>query len=54
MTLAGFLDTGIVVGYCFTIDKYHRPCSTYLSQAELLPFASETVENEYKNQKNLI
>lgn len=52
MTIAGFLDTGILMGYCFTVDKYHRPCSSYLATDELLPFTSESVQSEYSRRKS--
>lgn len=50
MTAAGFLDTGVLIGYCFTVDKHHDPCASYVSKRSLL-FTSETVETEYRATK---
>lgn len=50
MTRAGFLDTGVVVGYCVTVDRHHGPCSEYIENHSLL-FTSDTVEEEYRSTK---
>lgn len=51
MSTAGFLDTGVFVGYCLTVDKHHKPCNTYITEEADLLFTSETVLNEYPGTK---
>jgi len=31
MTQIGYLDTGVLIGFCLTVDSHHEPCSEYLS-----------------------
>lgn len=52
MARAGFLDTGVLIGYCYTVDQHHQPCKSYLNQDSILPFTSETVTDEYENAKS--
>lgn len=52
MCLATFLDTGVVIGYCFLLDDHHRNCRAFVQRdldREL--FVSDTVENEYDHAK---
>ena len=51
MTRGAFLDTGVLIGYCFTVDEHHQPCEEYVSDDSILPFTSPTVENEYETAK---
>ena len=51
MSTAGFLDTGVYIGYCFTVDKHHEPCRTYITDEVDLLFTSETVLEEYHSAK---
>lgn len=51
MTTAGFLDTGVYIGYCLTVDHHHEPCNGYITQDADLLFTSETVLNEYPSAK---
>lgn len=51
MTTAGFLDTGVYVGYCLTVDHHHEPCKEYVTRDADLLFTSETVLNEYPSAK---
>lgn len=51
MTTAGFLDTGVYVGYCLTVDHHHEPCKRYITEDADLLFTSETVLNEYPSAK---
>lgn len=47
MTTAGFLDTGVFIGYCLTVDHHHKPCQAYISDEVDLLFTSDTVLDEY-------
>lgn len=51
MTTAGFLDTGVYIGYCLTVDKHHKPCKSYITKEADLLFTSETVLDEYPSAK---
>lgn len=53
MTRAGFLDTGVLIGYCFTVDDHHRPCKEYVEDRSVL-FTSETVEDEYEGARRSV
>lgn len=55
MSWVAFLDTGVVIGYCFLLDDHHRNCRDYLEEntdADL--FVSDTVEDEYDNTKRKV
>lgn len=51
MTTAGFLDTGVFIGYCLTVDHHHEPCREYVTRDADLLFTSETVLDEYPSAK---
>lgn len=51
MSTAGFLDTGVYIGYCLTVDKHHQPCKNYITEEDTLLFTSQTVLNEYPSAK---
>ena len=49
-----FLDKGIVLGFCFFTDPHHRECRKYLFSGETEYFATEQVENIFRNAKEAI
>lgn len=51
MTTAGFLDTGVYIGYCLTVDSHHEPCREYINEDADMLFTSETVLDEYPSAK---
>lgn len=55
MCWATFLDTGVVIGYCFLLDDHHRNCREYIEDSEESDlFVSETVETEYDHTKRKV
>ena len=55
MGRAIFLDTGVVIGYCFHLDKHGIPCDRYI-QTNLLGepvdgYISDNVEREYTGRR---
>ncbi|MFB6163138.1 MAG: hypothetical protein ABEJ86_06865 [Halococcoides sp.] len=54
MTTAGFLDTGVYIGYCFTVDSHHDPCRRYVTEQADIVFTSETVLDEYRSAKRSV
>lgn len=51
MTTAGFLDTGVYIGYCLTVDHHHEPCKGYINEDADVLFTSQTVLDEYPSAK---
>jgi hypothetical protein len=51
MTTAGFLDTGVYIGYCLTVDHHHEPCKAYITGDADVLFTSQTVLDEYPSAK---
>lgn len=51
MTSAGFLDTGVFIGFCFTYDRHHDPCRSYLENRADTLYTSDTVQAEYPDAK---
>jgi predicted nucleic acid-binding protein len=52
MTQGAFLDTGVIIGYCFVGDPHHVPCLKYIGEQSRADFyASQNVEDEYRNKK---
>jgi predicted nucleic acid-binding protein len=51
MAEASFLDTGVVLGFCFRDDDHHYRCKQYLEDHEFSIFISDHVEAEYLNRK---
>jgi hypothetical protein len=49
MTQIGYLDTGVLIGFCLTVDSHHEPCSEYLSTHPDEIYSGERVEREYDN-----
>lgn len=48
MTLVGFLDTGILIGFCLTVDHHHEPCREYLATRPDQVYSGKRVEREYE------
>lgn len=51
MSDASFLDTGVVLGFCFRDDSHHRRCRTYLEDHDFALFVSNHVVSEYLNRE---
>lgn len=52
MTTSAFLDTGVVLGYCFTLDNHFSKCNNYIENCDGKDlFTSNTVESEYNHRK---
>jgi hypothetical protein len=51
MSDASFLDTGVVLGFCFRDDSHHHRCRQYLDDHDFELFVSETVVSEYLNRE---
>jgi len=51
MAEASFLDTGVVLGFCFRDDNHHYRCKQYLEDHEFSIYMSDHVESEYLNRK---
>lgn len=52
MNRAGFLDSGVVLGYCFTVDHHHNKSESYLTTSGIDFFISPTVEDEFYSTKS--
>lgn len=51
MSTAAFLDTGVVLGFCFRDDDHHFRCKQYLDDIERSLYISDNVESEYLGRK---
>lgn len=51
MTDASFLDTGVVLGFCFRDDTHHHRCRQYLDSRDFELFISDHVKSEYLNRE---
>jgi len=51
MPEASFLDTGVVLGFCFRDDDHHYRCRQYIEDCESVLYISDHVEGEYLNRK---
>jgi len=51
MSDASFLDTGVVLGFCFRDDSHHHRCRQYLDDHDFELFVSKTVISEYLNRE---
>jgi len=51
MSDASFLDTGVVLGFCFRDDSHHHRCRQYLDDHDFELFISDHVESEYLNRE---
>lgn len=47
MSGSSFLDTGVVLGFCFRDDKHHTKCREYLEGTDYDLYISDHVEEEY-------
>lgn len=56
MCQATFLDTGVVIGYCFLPDSHHESCSEFVDSARDRHdlYVSPTVEDEYDHAKRTV
>ena len=43
-----FLDKGILLGYCFTVDKHHQKCKDYLSKQGPEVYITEYIDGVYE------
>lgn len=48
---ASFLDTGVVLGFCFRDDSHHHRCRQYLDDHDFALFVSDHVVSEYLNRE---
>jgi hypothetical protein len=51
MSEASFLDTGVVLGFCFRDDSHHHRCRQYLEGNDFALYISDHVESEYLNRE---
>ena len=51
MSDASFLDTGVVLGFCFRDDTHHHRCRQYLDGHDFALFVSDHVVSEYLNRE---
>lgn len=51
MPEASFLDTGVVLGFCFRDDTHHYRCREYLEELDAALYISDHVESEYLNRE---
>lgn len=51
MRHASFLDSGVVLGFCFEVDLHHQKCRTYLVDHDYDFYISSTVSNEYLKKR---
>lgn len=51
MPEASFLDTGVVLGFCFRDDTHHYRCREYLEEIDAALYISDHVESEYLNRE---
>ena len=51
MSDASFLDTGVVLGFCFRDDSHHHRCRQYLDNNDFVLFVSDHVVSEYLNRE---
>jgi hypothetical protein len=51
MPAASFLDTGVVLGFCFRDDSHHHRCRRYLERNDFALFLSDHVVSELLNRE---
>jgi len=49
-----FLDKGVILGFCFFTDPHHRECRKYLFSGQTEYYATEQVENIFRDAKDSI
>lgn len=52
MSTSSFLDKGILLGYCFSINAHHRECRDYLFRADVSPYYTEDVREAFEENKD--
>jgi len=52
MSRSAFLDKGILLGFCFTVDTHHRPCLKYLTQEGIEPYITEEIDAAFERNKS--
>lgn len=50
MSEASFLDTGVILAFCFRDDTHHHLCREYLDDHDFALYVSENVVSEYLNR----
>lgn len=51
MPEASFLDTGVVLGFCFRDDTHHYRCREHLEEIDAALYISDHVESEFLNRE---
>ncbi|WP_436343373.1 hypothetical protein [Natronorubrum sp. FCH18a] len=51
MEVHAFLDTGVVLGFCFTTDMHHLKCKDYIQDDEKQCYITADVNEAYKRKK---
>lgn len=52
MSTSSFLDKGILLGYCFSIDTHHQECRGYLFRDDVRPYYTEDVREAFEENKD--
>lgn len=52
MSTSSFLDKGILLGFCFSIDTHHRKCRGYLFRDDVSPYYTEDVREAFEENKD--
>ncbi len=52
MARNSFLDTGVLLAFCFQTDSHHINCRDYLTNNEYTFYISENVEEEYYHKED--
>lgn len=51
MTGSAFLDKGVLLGYCFTVETHHVKCRNYLEEEDLDFYVTEKVDAIFDKKK---
>lgn len=49
MTTA-FLDNSVVLGYCFTVHRFHPECESYIEQSGVDPYITQDINRIYEHK----
>lgn len=52
MSRPAFLDKGVLLGFCFTVDTHHRPCLKYLTQDGVEPYVTGEIDSAFDRNKS--
>ena len=53
MSDAGFLDKGVLLGFCFRTDPHHARCRDYL-ESDVVPYITEEIDEAFeRNRKRM-